>query len=131
MSCTAEYEKENKFSDACANGSAIPHRLKRQISGDPRIIIHLNQIYKVSKTDMDSLVESDLGAWDIANGFINIDVPFELEERSSLRGYKLLVGVKNMSLDPNPGFVLDNDEIDEDSPLLELLDCMMFGLNSR
>lgn len=110
------------------------NRSKRQISGDSRIIIHLNQVYKVSKTDLDSFTESYLGFWDNSNGFLNFDPPFGEEERSALQGYKFSVGVKNITLDTSPvttnAFHME-DELDEDTHLLELLDCMLFGLNSR
>lgn len=133
--CAAEYENDSRYKEICSNKSALPHRLKRQAPGDPNVVISMNQVYKATKVDNSSVFQLFLGFWDVANGMSNAEEIVDVIERKLSNGYKLSIGMRNSSQD-GASISLGNtfqmeDELDEESHLLELLDCLLYGQNAR
>lgn len=113
----------------------IKKRQKRELPGNLNLIVHLSQVYKGSKTENDTLV-IDLGSWDIPNGLYRVKDVVNEEYRWDLGGSKISIGVKNSSQNSHAtSMAIDRfakeGEKDEEKNFMELLSCLIYGINAR
>jgi hypothetical protein len=102
----------------------------------------LLQIYKIRPNSNSSFVMIPLGSWNAINGTSDLVSSNGIEQRNDFRGLPLFVGVKNASQNTAEvvggtmkGMSLSaqnsDDEIEDDSHLMEVLDLIIRSLNAR
>jgi hypothetical protein len=102
----------------------------------------LLQVYKIRPNSNSSLIMIPLGSWNAVSGTSNLVPSNGIEQRNDFHGLPLFVGVKNAS--QNTAEVVgsavkttslstqsSDDEIEDDSHLMEVLDVITRSLNAR
>lgn len=102
----------------------------------------LIQVYKIRPNSNSSLIMIPLGSWNAVSGTSNLVPSNSIEQRNDFHGLPLFVGVKNAS--QNTAEVVgsavkttslstqsSDDEIEDDSHLMEVLDVITRSLNAR
>lgn len=110
------------------NRENVTKNLDYVVQENKTVSFYLSHVYKIRNSENASLVVNNLGSWN--PGSYALKLPVNVELRNNFLGFPLFVGILNSSSEMQPDLI-DEEEMSDIIPLLDIMTFVVNGINSR